>query len=429
MIKRIVNIKNVFWALFALLLIFRFNLIISGVNLIFRFAILALTDFNSAAALSNLNLIDLFLSVILLFVFPLIIIYLAKRRKFLNTASLPASALIVLLFGFLFAPLIVDGNPDFQKDLSVTRLLPPLSSVEQIRFFNKEQLNASSKDKLIHLKNQVVKNTFDENLFYCRGIKKNKDGYSLLRKGVWQNISIEKYDSGVEPEISRKYFILGTDELGRDVFARLVYGSRVSIFIGLLSVFISFIIGILFGFIAGYAGAYIDIIISRFTEMFLAFPLIFFIILVLALFGNSIFTVIFVLGFSGWMSLLKIVKGEVVALKNKDYFITARQLGLSKKQLLAKEVLPVISVPVIVNMVFQFGNVILAESALSYLGFGVGNQYPSWGGMIHSGQLVINNGWWLILFPGLLIVATLLTANRFGKELNCYFYSGIIDDK
>ena len=116
--------------------------------------------------------------------------------------------------------------------------------------------------------------------------------------------------------------------------------------------------------------------------MFLAFPVIYLIVLILALFGSSIFSVIIVLGISGWMSLFKIVKSEVLSIKQKDYFVTAELVGLNKFQLLKKEIFPVIITPVLVNLIFLFSNVILAEAALSYLGLGTGNSYPSWGSMI-----------------------------------------------
>ena len=142
------------------------------------------------------------------------------------------------------------------------------------------------------------------------------------------------------------------------------------------------------------------------------------VILVIGLFGSSLWSIIIVLGLSGWMSLFKIVKSELVSLKNKDYFLAAQMIGLNKSQLLIKEVIPIIAAPVIVNIVFQFGNVILAESALSYLGLGIGNDFPSWGAMIQSGQSYISRAWWMIFFPGTILVGTLLTAKNIGDKLN-----------
>ncbi len=219
------------------------------------------------------------------------------------------------------------------------------------------------------------------------------------------------------PIIKNKFFLLGTDEFGRDLFARLIYGTRISITVGIGAVILSFIIGILLGFVAGYRGGILDISLNRFTEMFLAFPVIYLIVLILALFGSSIFSVIIVLGISGWMSLFKIVKSEVLSIKQKDYFATAELVGLNKFQLLKKEIFPVIITPVLVNLIFLFSNVILAEAALSYLGLGTGNSYPSWGSMISSGQEYITKAWWLIAFPGLALILTLFTFNSSGRLL------------
>jgi peptide/nickel transport system permease protein len=136
------------------------------------------------------------------------------------------------------------------------------------------------------------------------------------------------------------------------------------------------------------------------------------------MFGNSLLTVIVVLGLSGWMSLFKIVKSEVLSVKNKDYITSVVIMGLPKRKILINEILPVIMIPLIVNIIFQFSNVILAESALSYLGLGTGNSYPSWGAMIESGQQYITKAWWMILFPGLILIFTLFSANNLGKKLN-----------
>ena len=217
--------------------------------------------------------------------------------------------------------------------------------------------------------------------------------------------------------IKEKFFLLGTDEFGRDLFVRLIYGTRISITVGLGAIVLSFLIGIFLGFIAGYRGGLLDIVLNRFTEIFLAFPVIYLIVLILALFGSSLLSVIVVLGISGWMSLFKIVKSEVLSIKQKDFFSTAELVGLNKSQLLIKEILPVIVAPVLVNLVFLFSNVVLAEAALSYLGLGSGNAYPSWGSMISSGQEYITKAWWLIAFPGLGLILTLYSVNSSGKML------------
>ena len=133
------------------------------------------------------------------------------------------------------------------------------------------------------------------------------------------------------------------------------------------------------------------------------------------------FSIIIVLGFSGWMSLFKIVRSEIINLKTKDFIQTAGLIGLSKKQILLKEILPVIIIPVVVNTVFQFSNVILAESALSYLGLTVGGGYPSWGSMIESGQEYLRVAWWMIVFPGTVLILTLFSFNNLGKKINEFY--------
>ena len=139
---------------------------------------------------------------------------------------------------------------------------------------------------------------------------------------------------GENPYITKQIFLLGSDQFGRDVLTRLIYGARISLTVGFGSVIISLFIGLTFGFLAGYIGGFLDAAFSRFTDMLLSFPIIFLVVLILALFGNSLLSVIVVLGFSGWISLFKIVKTEVLSIKEKNYFVSSKLLGLTKKQLL-----------------------------------------------------------------------------------------------
>jgi peptide/nickel transport system permease protein len=196
--------------------------------------------------------------------------------------------------------------------------------------------------------------------------------------------------------------------------------------VGLGSIIVSFLVGMVLGFIAGYKGGFLDVTINRLAELFLSFPVIYLVILILALFGSSVFSVVLVLGISGWMSLFKIIKTEVVSLKQKEYMITARMIGLNKTQLLFREILPATITPVLVNLVFLFGNVILAEAALSYLGLGTGNLYPSWGAMISSGQEYISKAWWMIAFPGIALVLTLFSVNSAGRKMNKLINPGLM---
>ncbi|MDR3667521.1 MAG: ABC transporter permease [Ignavibacteriaceae bacterium] len=416
--KKVISNRVFLFSVLILILVFRFEYIINSFLLLFYFIKLFFTDYSIAAGQCTLNLFDCFLSAILIIILPAVIVIYRKSLRFLNSGvSFSSITIIILFILYVFAPLITTSHPEFQKNINVTKLLPPLSSVDQIHSLK----NHDALGTYFSLKQKVIKNSFDDNLLFADSIKKDSV-LSYFQKGQRYSLLISGADhSEGDFKISRKHFLLGTDEFGRDIFSRLVYGARISITIGILSVLITFILGSLLGFFAGFTGGILDSSLNRLSEMFLSFPVIFLIILIIALFGNSIVSIIIVLGFSGWMGLFKIVRGEIITLKEKDYFLTAKLLGVGNFKLIFSEMLPVISAPVIVNLIFQFGNVILAESALSYLGLGTGGIYPSWGGMIESGQSYITHAWWMILFPGLALFFTLFMTNSLGNRIKIVF--------
>ena len=421
---KIWHLLSFFW---VIIIILRVELLIDLVVLWVKYFLLFISDFNSAMQLLDFSLFDAILSIKLFIIIPIILFLFRKKDIWLKTRlNFSSLTLIMLLLAFIFAPIITDENPEFQKDLKMTKLLSPLSSVKVLHLNKKENTQKSSLEKFIDYKNKTIKPSYNENIIFVSNIKVKSDHIVYSQKNIQKEISISdvQLKDGI-PFVTSKIFILGTDEFGRDIFTRLIYGARISLLVGIGAVVVSLLIGLSFGFIAGFKGGFIDIIFSRLTDLFLAFPIIYFIVLILALFGNSLLSVIIVLGLSGWMSLFKIVKSEVLAEKNKDYIITAGMLGQTNRKILTKEILPVILVPLVVNMVFQFSNVILAESALSYLGLGTGNSYPSWGAMIESGQHYIIKAWWMISFPGLILISTLFSANDFGKRLNETINPGI----
>jgi len=377
--------------------------------------------------LLDFSLFDALLSIKLFLIIPIVLFLFRKRNIWLKSPlNFSSLTLILLLLAFIFAPIITDENPEFQKDLKMTKLLSPLSSVNVLHLNQKDNTKKTSLENFINYKNKIIKPSYNEDIIFVNDVEVKSEQIVYLQKQTKKKIGISdvQLKDGI-PFVTTKTFILGTDEFGRDIFTRLIYGARISMLVGIGAVVVSLLIGFSFGFIAGFKGGFIDTIFSRLTDLFLAFPIIYLIVLILALFGNSLLSVIIVLGLSGWMSLFKIVKSEVLAEKNKDYIITAGMLGQTNRKILTKEILPVIFVPLVVNMVFQFSNVILAESALSYLGLGTGNSYPSWGAMIDSGQRYIIKAWWMISFPGLILIATLFSANDFGKRLNNAINQGI----
>jgi peptide/nickel transport system permease protein len=392
-----------------------------------KYFLLFLSDFNSAIQLLDFSLFDALLSTKLFLIIPIVLFIFRKKYTWLKSPlNFSSLTLVLLLLAFIFAPIITDENPEFQKDLKMTKLKSPLSSVKVLHLNKRENSEKTSLEKFINYKNKIIKPSYNENIIFINNVEVKSDHIIYSQKQTQKEIDISdiRIKDGI-PLVTSKTFILGTDEFGRDIFTQLIYGARISMLVGIGAVVVSLLIGVSFGFIAGFKGGFIDTIFSRLTDLFLAFPIIYLIVLILALFGNSLLSVIVVLGLSGWMSLFKIVKSEVLAEKNKDYIITAGMLGQTNRKILTKEILPVIFVPLIVNMVFQFSNVILAESALSYLGLGTGNSYPSWGAMIESGQRYIIKAWWMISFPGLILITTLFSANDFGKRLNNTISQGI----
>ena len=366
----------------------------------------------------NFSLIDsLFSALLFLFLIPFLIL-LKKKMTFLQSKlNFSFAVLIILGFVFIFAPIISNENFEFSKNLSVTKLLPPLSTVKFIELKRSENLSYSEAEGFRKKMDVIIKPSYNDNIIYADSVILSRT-VVYYQKNEPNKISANELESenGI-PVVKEKFFLLGTDEFGRDLFPRLLFGTRISITIGFGAVVLSLLIGVLLGFTAGYGGGFLDVLLNRFTETFLAFPVIYLVVLILALFGSSVITVIFVLGISGWMSLFKIVKSEVLSIKQKDFFSTAELVGLNKSQLLLKEVLPVIIAPVLVNLIFLFSNIVLAEAALSYLGLGIGNSYPSWGSMISSGQEYITRAWWLIAFPGLALILTLFSVNSSGKML------------
>jgi peptide/nickel transport system permease protein len=423
------KIRHYLLFLWVVLIISRFKLICSGFYFLYKYIQLLYTDFNSAYNLTDVPQLDSTVSIILIIIIPIILLLFKKRIKFLNSRiNFSGCFLMLLFFFFIYAPIITNENPEFQKNISVTRLLPPLSSVKVLHLKSENKVLGENIRDFLMIRKEFVKNSFNESIIFV-------DSVGFYGNSIYQGSKVIdlKKDKLVlqdgKPYITHKIFIFGTDEYGRDIFSRVIYGTRISLVVGLGAVIFSLIIGLIFGFLAGYSGGYIDILFSRITDLFLTFPIIFLILLILSLFGNNIFAVIIILGVTGWMTLFKVVRSEVISIKNKDFFVTSRLLGLTNLQLLRKEIVPIILTSIIVNIVFQFASVILAESALSYLGLGVGMDYPSWGSMIEAGQEYLNKAWWMSFFPGALLVLTLLSANNFGREINRLYNPRISDDK
>jgi peptide/nickel transport system permease protein len=360
--------------------------------------------------------------------------------RYLRTKRLPLAGLTVI--GILYAaallsPLLAPHSPNAFAEGMVTQYKPPMSVV-QVLLFHSDRVskpdlsgteNGSRFADLTRLLRETNQRLTDNGISRVLFI----NGWHIESSDVVATVGLDVVRvpiselAGPEPEqfLSSRFFLLGTDSYGRDLLSRIMYGSRISLTLGLIAVLLSVTLGTAVGLIAGYFGRWVDTGLMRFVDILLALPSLFLILVIIAISESlpvpRIVLVVVVLGLTSWMGVARLVRAEVLSLKEREFIVAARAIGLSHARVLFRHVLPNTLTPVIVNATLRIGGIILIEAALSYLNLGVQQPTASWGNIIFEGKDVLSNAWWISTFPGFAIVLTVVSFNLLGDGLRDAF--------
>jgi len=303
-----------------------------------------------------------------------------------------ALALIgVLAFSAIAAPWLGLRDPNEQLDGLVLPELAPLTRVDAVELV-------------------------DGTLRFATELREIEGAVELRRGPRWDRIPLtDLYGGTLDSAHRRPRFVLGTDGFGRDILARLVYGARVSLLVGFLAAGMALGLGTLVGTAAGLAGGWIDGLLMRLTDVVLSVPRLFLAVLLVALYGRSLTTTILVLGATSWMAAARLVRGEILSLRERDYIQAARAAGAAAPRLAWLHLLPSAMLPLTVEGVLRVGDTILIEASLSFLGLGVPPPDPTWGNMIAEGRHRLFDAWWIATLPGFAIIATVVALHLFGE--------------
>lgn len=243
----------------------------------------------------------------------------------------------------------------------------------------------------------------------------------LVGHGPYQQYRTTGLDPNGLPKGPTGEFLFGTDDLGRDLLVRTAYGARISLFTGVVATGIAVVIGVVVGLAAGYFGKAVDTVLSRVIDVVLAFPFLMFALAVASLFGPSLSLSIIIISFFSWASVARIVRGQVLSIREREYVEAARSLGAGDLRIMFVDILPNVLAPVIVYTTLLIPTVIVFEASLSFLGLGVPPPTPDWGGMLDASITYYQLAWWYMAFPGLALLITTLAFNLFGDGVRDAF--------
>ena len=227
--------------------------------------------------------------------------------------------------------------------------------------------------------------------------------------------SYQNLDLGAQPPSAE--FLLGTDTLGRDLFSRILYGARVSLLVGFVATAVALVIGVSWGIVAGYFGGRVDSVMMRIVDVLYGLPFIIFIILLMVIFGRNIWLLFAAIGAVEWLTMARIVRGQVLTIKNQEYVLAAQAMGVTNMQMFRKHIFPNILGPIAVYATLTIPQVMLLEAFLSFLGLGIQPPMSSWGTLIRYGVESMEEFSWLLIYPGLTFTITLFALNFFGDGL------------
>lgn len=328
-----------------------------------------------------------------------------------NKLAVVGMIVVLVLYAVAFlSPFLAPFDPNAQEDIVRSRYLPPLAG-----FFLPVVILEDGQRIVV----ESIEEQVDELSFVPIGQVSTPDGALATPQAVTvKRDAVKEIARTLGPGWwTRKIHWLGTDKFGRDILSRIIYGSRISLSIGFVAVGIAITFGTFIGSIAGYYGGKVDSIIMRLVDMILAFPRLFLVLTIIALFTPKIWIIIAVLGATGWMGTTRLVRGQILSLKEQEFIQAAHAMGLNVARTIFRHILPNVMAPIIVTATLRVGTTILLEAALSFLGLGVQPPTASWGNIINQGRDNLLGAWWIATFPGLAIVLTVVAYNLFGDGL------------